>query len=86
MRQRTPVDVLQLATQRHTVCEPGGLNLMPTRQLGEVMRSRLTFDRGAGRDNEFFDLPFAQPGVQHVQTKFARPTPIQRDNRPISTK
>src|SRR5712692_9261355 len=45
-RQRALVEIVELAADRHTVRQPGDLELGPVQQIGDVVRRGLTVDGG----------------------------------------
>src|SRR3546814_10034155 len=69
VRQGAAVHVLQFAAQRHAVGEPAGAHAVLARELREVVRGRLAFDRGIGGDDQLAHLALRQAVAQPVQAE-----------------
>src|ERR1700756_1639268 len=78
MRQRTPVDVLELPANRHTVGDPAGADTAPQRELAQEVRGGLALDRGVRGENELPYLPFGENRLELAYAELLGPDAVER--------
>src|SRR5688572_25616392 len=78
MRQGRAVDELELAAERYAVREPRRAHAGLARELRDVLRSRLPFNRRIRRDDQLAHLAFGEPRREDVEAELLRPEPVER--------
>src|SRR5207244_9346429 len=78
MRERAPVDVLELAADRHPVGDAAGADAAPQGELAQEMRGGLALDGRVGGENELAHLPFGENRFELAYAELLGPDAIER--------
>src|ERR1700730_4780110 len=79
--ERTLVEIVELAADRHAMGEPRHLYAEGRQGVGDVMGRRLTVDRGVERQHHFLDLAFGHAGDEALDAELLRADAIDRRER-----
>src|SRR5690606_13876960 len=77
MRERAAVDVLELATDRHTVRNPARFDLATRGDLGNDVRGRVALDRRVRREDRLLHTAFREQGVELREAELVRTDAIE---------
>ena len=89
MGQRTAVNILELATQRHPVRNSRRLDIVLRRQVGQVMSRGIALHRRVGGNDHLVNLLLSEALLEQLPKKlsvvdvpFARPREIDLQQTP----
>src|SRR5690348_14421603 len=77
MRERTAIDVFELAADRDAVREPARAYARHARDLREHVRGRLAFHGRIGRDDELLHFAFGQALRERVEAELLRAKAVE---------
>src|SRR5690625_258249 len=86
VRQRAAIHVLELASQRYAMRDPGQGNTVLATHLGDVLGSGLALDSRVRGENDFLHLALRQTRIELVQSQLTRSDPIQGRQTPLEHK
>src|SRR5688572_21268862 len=81
--ERAAVDVLQFATDWHTVCDAARLYLARRRAVAQEVRGGLAFNRRIGRQDDFADLARIEQRLELARSDLLWPDTVERRQVPV---
>src|SRR3546814_9910073 len=80
-RQRPLVEIVEFASDRHAMRQPGDLHLKPGYLVGYIVRCGLPFDRCVDGDDDLTDAALVYPVDQGADVEIVGADAVERGKR-----